>query len=218
MARIRHRKSINPFRFRRQVQRPDWSSILDPEAPIEVDLGFGRGEFILEMARLRPGVQFVGLEIRDYLIDKIRERLREDPRPNVYVMAANVKEHLPVLFDPGTLSRVYIHFPDPWTTRKKHHQRRMVDAGLVATLYTLLRAEGEVHLMTDQEEVGREMHALFEAHGGFENACGEGQFCSESTTGVRTREELYYMERGDRIYRLKYVRRGQRPGQRQGQP
>lgn len=206
MARIRHRKSINPFRFRREVRRPDWASIFDPGKPIEVDLGFGRGEFILEMARRRPEVQFVGLEIRDYLVDKVRQQLKEEPHPNVYVMAANVKEHLPVLFDPGMLSRAYIHFPDPWTERKKHHKRRMVDAPLVDTLHTLLRPGGEVHLMTDKHEVGLEMRALFEAHGGFRNACGEGHFGPESTTGVRTREETYYMERGDDIYRLEFVR------------
>jgi tRNA (guanine-N7-)-methyltransferase len=209
MARIRHRKTINPFRFQREIQRPDWPSILDPDKPIEIDLGFGRGEFILEMARQRPHVQFVGLEIRDYLIDKVQDQLQEEPCPNVYVMAANVKEHLPILFDPGMLSRVYIHFPDPWTRRKKHHKRRMVDARLIATLYALLQTGGEVHLMTDKEMVGQEMRALFETHGGFENACGEGQFCLESTTGIRTREELYYIERGDPIYRLKFVRRDQ---------
>ena len=206
MARIRHRKSINPFRFQREVQRPDWASILDLSKPIEVDLGFGRGEFLLEMARRRPDVQFVGLEIRDYLIEKLWDVLDEEPLPNVYVMAANVKEHLPVLFDPGTLSRVYIHFPDPWTKRKKHHKRRMVDAALVDTLHNLLRPGGEVHLMTDKRAVGLEMRALFEAHGGYRNACGEGQFCPESTTGLRTREETYYVARGDDIYRLKFVR------------
>ena len=158
------------------------------------------------MARLRPDVQFVGLEIRDYLIEKLHDLLAEDPLPNVYALAANVKEHLPVLFDPGTLSRVYVHFPDPWTKRKKHHKRRMVDAALVDTLHSLLRPDGEVHLMTDKQEVGLEMRALFEAHGGYRNACGEGQFCPESTTRVRTREETYYMERGDDIYRLKFVR------------
>lgn len=207
MARVRHRKSFNPFRFQREVQRPDWNSILDPSKPIEVDLGFGRGEFILEMARRRPEVQFVGLEIRDYLVDMVRELLDKEPHPNVYVMAANVKEHLPVLFDPGTLSRVYIHFPDPWTEHKKHHKRRMVDAALVATLHALLMPGGEVHLMTDKEPVGLEMRTLFETHGGYRNMCREGQFCPESTTGVRTREEVYYMERGDDIYRLRFERK-----------
>jgi tRNA (guanine-N7-)-methyltransferase len=206
MARVRHRKSINPFRFQRDVQRPDWSSILDPDKPIEVDLGFGRGEFIVEMARRRPDVQYVGLEIRDYLIDKARALIDAESLSNAYVMAANVKEHLPILFDPGALSRVYIHFPDPWTKRKKHHKRRMVDDELVAALHVLLRPGGEVHLMTDKREVGLEMLALFEAHGGYENACGKSQFCPESTTGVRTREETYYMERGDDVYRLKFVR------------
>ena len=148
----------------------------------------------------------MGLEIRDYLVDKVREQLDEQPRPNVYVMAANVKEHLPVLFDPGALNRVYIHFPDPWTQRKKHHKRRMVDAALVDTLHALLAPGGEVHLMTDKHEVGLEMRALFEAHGGYRNACGEGQFCPESTTGVQTREETYYMERGDDVYRLQFER------------
>ena len=79
VTRKRHRKSINPFRIRLQVQRPDWSSILDLSKPIEVDLGFGRGEFIVEMARRRPDAQFVGIEIRQYLIEKMRKRLQEGP-------------------------------------------------------------------------------------------------------------------------------------------
>ena len=210
MARIRHRKSINPFRVRLDVQRPDWASILGmdcgADAPVEVDLGFGRGEFLLEMAHRRPSVQFVGLEIRGYLLDKLREQLAQDPRPNVHLFAANVKQHLPVLFAPGMLSRVYIHFPDPWTERKKHHKRRMVDASLVETLHTLLKPGGDVHLMTDKNEGGLEMLHLFEAHGGFTNDCGLGQFCSDSTTGVRTREECYYMEHGVPIWRLRFVR------------
>ena len=205
MARIRHRKSINPFRLQLQVERPDWLAGLG-DRPIELDCGFGRGEFILEMARRRPEVAFIGLELRRYLIEKVEEQLREDPLPNVHVLLANVKEHLPVLFDPHTLSRVYVHFPDPWTARKRHHKRRMVDKALVDTLHSLLVPGGEVHLMTDKEEVGREMRALFEAHGGYRNACGAGQFCAESTTGVRTREETYYLQRGDPVYRLCFVR------------
>ena len=207
MARKRHRKSINPFRIRLDVQRPDWSSMLDPDKPVEVDLGFGRGEFILEMARNRPEVEFVGLEIRQYLIEKVRARLQEDPRANVHVLTANVKRHLSTLFDPGMLSRVYVHFPDPWTQRKRHHKRRMVDADLVSTLHTLLRPRGEVHLMTDKSDVGTEMLALFEGHGGFENVCGAGQFCLGSTTGVHTREEMYYIGRGDPVFRLRFVRK-----------
>jgi tRNA (guanine-N7-)-methyltransferase len=206
MARQRHRKSFNPYRFRRAVQRPDWLANLDPTRPLEVDLGFGRGEFLLERARLQPDAQFIGVEIRDYLVDKMNQALALDPRPNVRVLLANVKEHLALLFGPGSLSRVYIHFPDPWNQRKKHHKRRMVDGQLVETLYALLQTSGEVHLMTDQEEVGREMLALFEGHGGFHNACGAGQFCAESTTGVQTREERYYLQRGDPIYRLRFVR------------
>jgi tRNA (guanine-N7-)-methyltransferase len=180
--------------------------MLRPNQPIEVDLGFGRGEFILEMAEQRPDVFFVGLELRDYLIEKVESLIAGSGVGNVFVMAANVKEHLPVLFDPGSLSRVYIHFPDPWTKRKKHHKRRMVDALLVDTLHTLIRPNGEVHLMTDKEPVGLEMRALFEDHPGFENAHGPNQFAAHSTTGVRTREEQYYLARGDRICRLQYIR------------
>ena len=54
--------------------------------------------------------------------------------------------------------------------------------------------------------VGVEMRGLFEAHGGYENACGSGQFCQASTTGVRTREEMYYLGRGSPVYRLLFVR------------
>ena len=206
MARKRHRKSINPYRVRLGVTRPDWSTIFDTNKPVQVDLGFGRGEFIMEMARRRPEVQFIGIEIRQYLIEKMRECLEQDPLPNVHVLAANVKQHLSVLFDEGTLWCVYIHFPDPWTKRKRHHKRRMVDADLVATLHRLLKPGGQVHLMTDKQDVGLEMCDLFQAHRGFENACGEGQFCPSTTTGVRTREEAYYAGRGDRIYRLKFIR------------
>jgi tRNA G46 methylase TrmB len=82
----------------------------------------------------------------------------------------------------------------------------MVDARLVDTLHTLLRPGGEVHLMTDKEPVGLEMRALFEAHPGFRNVHGPNQFAETSTTGIRTREEQYYLGRGDHIYRLQYVR------------
>lgn len=206
MARKRHRKSTNPFKFQREVERPDWLVVLPSSRPIEVDLGFGRGEFILEMARRHPDRQFVGIDIRDYLVEKVQAQLAVDTLPNLIVLLANVKEHLSTLFDPGMLSRVYIHFPDPWTRRKKHHKRRMVDEDLVRVLYDLLKPGGEVHLMTDKEEVGIEMMTLFEMHGGFQNACGTGRFSSTSTTGVRTREEMYYMERGAPIYRLEFVR------------
>lgn len=205
MARVRHRKSINPFRLQITVERPDWSTLLDPSKPIELDCGFGRGEFILHMARRHPEVEFIGIEIRRYLIEKVEQQLREEPLTNVHVLLANVKDHLPVLFDPQTLHRVYVHFPDPWTRRKRHRKRRMVDAQLVDVLHTLLVPGGEAHLMTDKAVVGREMLALFEAHGGYRNACGTGQFCPESTTGTRTREEMYYVERGDPIYRLMFI-------------
>jgi len=206
MSRVRHRKSINPFKFRKPVNRPDWASILEPGRPIEVDLGFGRGEFILKMARRHPDVEYIGIEIREYLLEKLDQQLEQDPLPNVHGILANVKEHLRELFDPASLRRVYIHFPDPWTHRARHHKRRMVDERLVATLYALLVPGGEVHLMTDSEVVGLEMRALFEGHGGYRNACGAGRFCAESTTGVRTREETYYLEQGKPIYRLKFVR------------
>jgi len=206
MAR-RHRKTINPFRVQVQVQRPDWAAIMGGVArPTEVDLGFGRGEFLIEKALREPDVQFVGIEIRAYLIEAMRRQLAQDPRPNIYLVFANVKLHLPTLFDPGMVRAFYIHFPDPWTKRKRHHKRRMVDADLVARLCTLLEPGGEVHLMTDKQVVGLEMCTLFEGHGGFVNACGIGQFCPQSTTGIRTREELYYMGKGDPIYRLRFIR------------
>lgn len=211
MARKRHRKSINPFRIQIQPPRPDWASLLRPGHPVHVDLGFGRGEFIMEMARRQPDVEFIGLDIRPHLVEKAEEHLSQDPQPNVHFLLANVKQHLPAILKPGMLQRVYIHFPDPWTHRRRHHKRRMVDADLVSTLHALLPTGGEVHLMTDKEQVGLEMCALFEAHGGFENACGMGQFCPDSTTGIRTREETYYMEQGEPIYRLLFVRRAIEP-------
>ncbi len=207
MARVRHRKSINPFTFQREVQRPDWSAFLgQTRRTIEIDLGFGRGEFLLTRAAQEPDVLFVGIEIRPYLIDKMQMQVHQLGLTNVVLILANIKEHLPRLFDAGMLQRVYIHFPDPWTQRKKHHKRRMVDANLVQTLYTLLQPGGQVHLMTDKEPVGLEMLALFQAHGGFVNACGAGQFCPTSTTGICTREEAYYLNQNNPIYRLKWIR------------
>ena len=206
MGRIRHRKSINPFRVRIEVERPDWVSLLRPGSPVELDCGFGRAEFILKRAQERPENELVGLELRRYLIEKARARIEDAGLENVHVVLANVKEHLPILFDPGMLHKVYIHFPDPWTTHRRHHKRRMVDAQMVATLHRLLVPGGEVHLMSDKKAVAEEMRSLFEAHGGYGNACGAGQFCPESTTGIRTREERYYMRKGNRIYRLKFVR------------
>ncbi len=118
------------------------------ENPIHVEIGSGRGEFIAEMARMLPGINFLGFELKWKRFPPMLKRLDETMQANVRLAAEYVDQSIGEKILPGTVDKVYLIHPDPWPKRR-HHKHRLIQQPFLDALYTLLKPDGDVYISTD---------------------------------------------------------------------
>lgn len=211
MPKVRVRQHVNPLskKYQIPVQPPNWECIYaQPTQPLHLDIGCARGEFLLSMATLQPNWNFLGLEIREPLVEQANAKVSELGLRNLYYLFSNVNNSLkPLLesFEAGTLQRVTLQFPDPWF-KKRQAKRRVVQPELVDTLATYLLDGGEVFLQSDVEAVAAEMCDRFEAHPAFQKQ-GTDLWLATNPLPVPTEREVSTLSRGEPVYRALFVRR-----------
>ena len=119
----------------------------EPGRPIEVEVGCADAQFLFERAAQDPTRHYVGLEIRDELVDWVNKKAAATGAPVVAVFC-HAQKHLAEVFAPASIARVYVNFPDPWFKRR-HAERRMVDDELVTGLASRLAPGADVFMQTD---------------------------------------------------------------------
>ena len=118
----------SPYRYLSLAPRPPEGPIeltelwVERDGPIELEIGFGRGMFLLERARSAPQARLLGIEIKNKWAYLVSQRAAGLPR--VRVFAADAREFLPRLRPEHSVARVFMHFPDPWW-KKRHAKRRL---------------------------------------------------------------------------------------------
>ncbi|WOD38382.1 tRNA (guanosine(46)-N7)-methyltransferase TrmB [Nodosilinea sp. E11] len=163
MAVVRVRQHVNPLseRYQAPVETPAWETLFaNPQQPLHIDIGCGKGVFALHMAQLQPEWNFLGLEIRRPVVESAQKRQQESGLSNLHFMYCNVNISLRALLeswgDPNPLQQVSIQFPDPWF-KKRHQKRRVLQPELVATLAEFLPSGGRVVVQSDVEAVAIDM-------------------------------------------------------------
>src|SRR4051794_24591388 len=106
--------------------RPDWTAVFRRQAPLELEVGSGRGGFALDHAAAHPEIDLVAVEVRLAYAREIEARRRERRLENLLVIQADAKAVLPQLFAPRSVDVLHVQFPDPWWKRR-HHERRLVE-------------------------------------------------------------------------------------------
>ncbi len=169
MARVRVHQHVNPLSpYYRQAPEPiDVAAVFaKPSLPLHLDIGCARGRFILNMAETEPDWNFLGVEIREPLVDEANRLADEADLANLHYAFCNAMLWLGTLIQripDGQLHTVTIQFPDPWFKRK-HAKRRMVNKELVDTVAEKLSPGGRVFVQTDIEFLAEEMFELFRAN------------------------------------------------------
>lgn len=197
---MRIRQHVNPLGLHYEQfkgVRPPF----EPGRPLEVEIGCAEAQFLFERATNDPSRTYVGLEIRDELVDHVNRLARERGAP-VHAVFCQAQLHMAEIFGDVKAARVYVNFPDPWFKRK-HHARRMVDATLAEGISRLLAPGGELFVQTDVWDIALDALASFEPR--FENVAGEWTFWKEGNPyGVRSWREQNAEETGLTIWRLWY--------------
>lgn len=201
---MRIRQHVNPRDAFFETFRGD-KPVLDPARALEVEIGCADAQFLFERAVQDPARQYVGLEIREDLVEWVNRKARRSEAP-VHAVWCHAQLHVKTIFAQGAASRVYVNFPDPWFKRR-HHVRRMVDAALAEQVAYLLREGGELFVQTDVWDIALDAMTSFERDGHFENVAGEWSFWKDGNPfGVRSWREQNAEETGLPIWRILFRR------------
>ena len=201
MPRVRVHQHVNPLApFYRQEPKPvELSAVFaHPEHPLHLDIGCARGRFILRMAQTEPEWNFLGVEIREPLVEEANRVAAENGLSNVHYAFCNAMLWLDRLIKNlphGVVQMVTIQFPDPWF-KKKHAKRRMVNAELVDTVVCKLGHGGKIFIQTDIEFLAEEMHTLFKSDERLKE-----QECVDNPFVVKTERELAVESKGLAVHR-----------------
>lgn len=134
----------------------DWSALFGNERAVEIEIGCGKGAFLVEYARRHPERNLLGIENQPRWARWIEARLAREPQPNVRVVCADAALVAGRFVRDSSVAAYHLYFPDPWWKRR-HHKRRLVQSGFAGHLFRTLEAGGVLHLATDVAERFEEM-------------------------------------------------------------
>lgn len=208
MSALRVRQHVNPLS--RQHQAPiaplDWSSIFaDLTQPLHLDIGCARGQFLLEMAQVQPDWNFLGIEIRDPLVEFANQLRDQQQLRNLHYIAGNINVSLPTLNLPKTLQRVTIQFPDPWF-KQRHRKRRVVHPQFVQELAEVLPSGGIVFLQSDVLAIAKQMDTVFRNSPAYLKQHVE-DWLAKSPFPIQTEREQMTLSQNKPVYRCCFQRR-----------
>ncbi len=165
MPRVRVHQHVNPLSpyYTQEPTLVDIEKVFaHPGLPLHLDIGCARGRFLLRMAEVEHMWNFLGVEIREPLVDEANRLAAEAGLTNLHYAFCNAMLWLDRLLahvPDGVLQMVTIQFPDPWF-KKKHAKRRMVNEEMADTIARHLDLNGKVFVQTDIEFLAREMFAV----------------------------------------------------------
>lgn len=178
--------------------------LLESSEAVELELGPGTGTFLLERLESDSTVRIFGLEIRRKWATLVDERIRaRGHAARARVFAEDARVALPRLAS-GSLSRIYVHFPDPWW-KKKHQKRVLLQRPLCDQAARLLRAGGELFVQTDVPERADEYERLLLAHEAF-SPLEASPRTGDPEFGARSSRERRALADGLPIVRLRFRR------------
>ncbi|MBN2897653.1 MAG: tRNA (guanosine(46)-N7)-methyltransferase TrmB [Clostridia bacterium] len=123
------------------------------DSDVWVEIGMGRGQFILEYARRHPEKKFIGIEMKEEVLLRALQKLEDAPMDNIKFILGNANL-MSDFFKPESLGRIFVNFCDPWP-KTRWAKRRLTHRNYLAIYQKLMHEGGELHFKTDAE-------ALFE--------------------------------------------------------
>ncbi|GIX06630.1 MAG: hypothetical protein KatS3mg115_1033 [Candidatus Poribacteria bacterium] len=180
--------------------RIDWKELFGNDRPVETDIGFGKGRFLIEAAQTFPDRNFFGIELMWKPYRVARERLAKRRLPNVRIVRADAKWFVAERIPDRSVAVHHILFPDPWPKRR-HHKRRLVTPPFVEELARTLIPGGVLHLASDMAEYFEELTYIVESAGRFE-------LIAESTIDperdILTNFAAKYLREGRELYQARF--------------
>ena len=172
----------------------DFAEVFGRSADTIVEIGFGMGASLIEMAKERAEINFIGIEVHRAGIGSLAADLHDLHLQNVRIVPRDAVETFRQNIPDNSLSGIQIFFPDPWP-KKKHHKRRLIQPEFIDLLIEKLKPQGFIHCATDWQDYAEHILSVLTAKPTLMNQKAEGLYVEKPATRPTTKFE----QRGQRL-------------------
>ena len=128
-----------------------WNTIFKNDNPIYLEIGMGKGKFIIENAKRNPDINYIGLEVAESVLVRALEKLIDEPLPNLVLLHEDAFE-LNNIFEDGEIDKIYLTFSDPWP-KSRHAKRRLTCNNILNSYRKALKENGSLEFKTDNRKL-----------------------------------------------------------------
>ena len=153
----------------------DLNGLFKKIQPITLEIGFGNGDSLLEMAINAPDQNFLGIEVYEAGIGRLINEANKHQLTNLKIIKADAVEVLKHHIENNSFETFQLFFPDPWH-KKKHHKRRIVQIDFLDLISDKLQNGGTIHMATDWENYAEHIMETLEKHPHFKNTMGAHKY------------------------------------------
>ena len=153
----------------------DFKKLFLSKNNVTLEVGFGNGDSLLEMAIDQPNQNFLGIEVYEAGVGRLINEANKNKLSNLKIIKDDAVEVLTNNILDNSISHFQLFFPDPWH-KKKHHKRRIVQISFLDLLSNKLKKDGIVHIATDWENYAEHIMELLESHSHFKNCAGDHMY------------------------------------------
>ena len=188
------------------IQQPEqmkrkWAEVFQNDHPIHIEVGMGKGQFIIEMARRNPEVNYIGIEKYSSVLVRAVEKLEDFEQDNLRLIRMDA-ENIEEVFDKDEVDRIYLNFSDPWP-KDRHAKRRLTSTRFLERYDNILTPEGRVMFKTDNKDLfDFSLEQVEEAGWILENHTYDLHHSEYNEGNVMTEYEEKFSAKGNPICRL----------------
>ena len=150
----------------RALRGLDWKDVFGSDGPVEIEIGIGKGRFLLESAALRPDVLHFGVEWANKYLRVAESRAAKRALENVRFVRMDARELVHRCIPSQSVATYYVFYPDPWP-KKRHHKRRFFRKDTVEHVARTLADGGMLHVATDHSDYWETIEPLLDEHAAF---------------------------------------------------
>lgn len=129
------------------IEQVEWEMVFGNSQPIHVEVGMGKGQFIIEKALSHPDINFIGVELRDQVLLRAVKKASKHSLSNLRFLLTDAK-NLTDIFKENSLDKLYLNFSDPWP-KKRHFKRRLTYRDFIRIYDLILKEDSWVEFKTD---------------------------------------------------------------------
>ena len=185
----------------------DLDAVFGRRAPRILEIGFGNGESLAEIAAHHPENDYIGIEVHRPGVGHLLMKMEELGLNNIRVLCADAVEVLEKRIPDASLDALYLFFPDPWH-KKRHHKRRQVRPEWAQLVRRKLKIGGRLHMATDWENYAEHMLEVLNAAEGFRNTSVGGDYVPKPDYRPETKFERRGRRLGHGVWDLVFEKTG----------